>query len=237
MIFSRTRHTIGGAFVIAVGLMAALVASSLPASTPVGAATNPTATAGARRTPTPTAHARAKGTPTATPGIRVVPTATPNPATRATLGFKPVLLVVDLNIAASGLSEMDAINRGSAYLPLLISPPSYRPSGVSLFSVSVQKPFHGVTPGAATLSYGSLTSGQAFQVDERPAPFVYGKAKATLITIGGRPGVFYDLGSSGKVHLVALTWSIGSHYFEITSNVGRSKLSTSTLIQVANSIH
>src|SRR5207249_3050828 len=64
--------------------------------------------------------------------------------TRATT-VKPIVLVVDTALKASGLSQAEALKRGSALLPIKVIAPSYVPAGSTLFSVSVQRPFYQVT--------------------------------------------------------------------------------------------
>src|SRR5947209_16942850 len=72
---------------------------------------------------------------------------------------KPILLVVDTTLKASGLSQADVLKRSSALLPIKVIAPAYVPAGSQLFSVSVQRPFYQVTKGVATLIYGAMSSG------------------------------------------------------------------------------
>ena len=67
----------------------------------------------------------------------------------------------------------------------------------------------------------------------------YGAAREgpqTTVTINGWAGTVSDLGTVGKSHLVAVTWSTAKGSFAVTSNLGKSHLSTVTLLKIANSL-
>src|SRR5205085_2810387 len=116
------------------------------------------------------------------------------------------------------------------FLTFAVAAPTYVPTGNQLFNVSIQQPIYQTTRGSATLSFGSMKTGVAFQIDETPVPIFYSKAKVIVVTFNGVPAVMYELGNTGKGQLVALTWSIGRRFFDITSNLGKSGLAENTLV-------
>jgi hypothetical protein len=156
--------------------------------------------------------------------------------TAAVTSVKPVMLIVDNHIVATGLSASVAMSRASALLPITVTVPSYVPAGSQLLSISVEPPLYQITRGLATLIYGSPTGGSTFEVDESPLPIYYAKAKQSTVVINHWAGTVSDLGAIGKAHLMAITWSLGPRSFAVTSNVGKSGLSTDTLLKVANAL-
>jgi hypothetical protein len=152
--------------------------------------------------------------------------------------LKPIVLVVDSHVKASGLTQADALKRASAVAPVTVTAPTFVPAGSALFAVSVERPIYQTTRGTATLSFGSMQKGVTFQIDEKPVPVYYALAKVVPVTINGIPAIVYELGSVGKNQLVALTWSIGNkRFFDLTSNIGKSGLSESTMVKIAASVH
>ncbi len=154
--------------------------------------------------------------------------------------LKPVVLIVDTHIMGTALVTSTALQRGGTALGLsqnLLAPTSV-PTGTQLYSLSIQRPLLGFTAGVATLGYASTKTGQyLFQIDEGPVPFYFGKAKITRSTINGHSAIMYDLGTIGSNHLVAITWSLGSFkFYDITSNIGKSKLTTANMLKIAASV-
>ncbi|GAC1437589.1 MAG: hypothetical protein NVSMB65_11910 [Chloroflexota bacterium] len=157
-------------------------------------------------------------------------------ASKPVVAAKPIVLVVDTAVKGSGLSIAQALKSAGALLPINVTAPTRLPAGVQLVSVNVQRPVYQITRGSATLIYTTGTAGVTFSLQEGASPFNLLGLTQTPVVIHGAPGTVSDLGSSGISHLIAVTWMLGKHSFAMISNVGKSKLTTAALLQVANSI-
>lgn len=149
--------------------------------------------------------------------------------------YHPIILVVDTQIRAQNLTQVQAITQAFHAFPFPLLLPHSIPTKTSLTVIQVEHPVVHLSPGMVTLVYGVYGKVTTFEVDESPAPIHYVTNHVQAVKINGRPATVYTI-SLGIHTIVYITWQIGQNGYSITSDLAKSHLKIPILVNIAASV-
>ena len=252
----NTRASLIAAGTLLIGSVAAGSYKGSPQANAATSGTRPAAQASSTTTATATARASASATATAGAKVSASPTGMATPAIvhgRVNLP-KPITLVLNSTIVATGLSPQQAFlqaNNAQNRLGFLAVPPTYAAKNYTLEFLTVSRAQDMQTPPAIALQYvpKNLTSVPT----KFPSYTLYKQAGITnpIINPGGKvqtitirhpkngvgvvTGQLVDIKFKRGSETVLIAWNVAHISYQVTSNVSVSKLAISELLKVAAS--
>lgn len=210
----------------------------------------------AKATSTATATAKASASPTATSKGTAAPTltATPGIVHGKVILPKPITLIVNSAIVATGLNPQQAFlqaNNAQNRLGFLAAPPTYAAKNYTLQFLSVNRAQDMQTPPSVALQY--VPKGLTTVPTKFPSYTLYKQAGITnpIINPGGKvqtitirhpkngvgvvTGQLVDIKFKRGSETVLIAWNVAHISYQVTSNVSVSRLSISELLKVAAS--